>query len=96
MPGNEQQAPDDLNGIHRQATLTSTVPENGDQNPYAIVVAPVSAGAVQKDDVLVTNLSLNVAAYTSVSLRTVDGPWADQVKLHTVSKIKKRIPSVQH
>ena len=46
------------------------------------------------DDVLVTNLSLNVAAFTSQSLRTVDGPWADQVKVHTVSKIKKRIPSV--
>jgi sugar lactone lactonase YvrE len=46
------------------------------------------------EDVLVTNLSANIAAATSQSLRTVDGPWADQVKLHTVSKIKKRLPSV--
>jgi hypothetical protein len=46
------------------------------------------------DDVLVTNLSVNVAAVAGQSMRTVDGPWADQVKLHTVSKIKKRIPSV--
>ncbi len=46
------------------------------------------------DDVLVTNLSFNVAAFTSQSLRTVDGPWADRVKVHTISKIKKRIPSV--
>jgi sugar lactone lactonase YvrE len=46
------------------------------------------------DDVLVTNLSLDVGAVTSPSLRTVDGPWAAAVKLHTVSKIKKRIPSV--
>lgn len=46
-----------LESIHRQVTLTSTVPENGDQNPYAIVVAPVSAGSVQKDDVLVTNFN---------------------------------------
>jgi sugar lactone lactonase YvrE len=46
------------------------------------------------DDVLVTNLSLDVGAVTSPSLRTVDGPWADQVKLHTVSRIKKRIPSI--
>ena len=45
------------------------------------------------DDVLVTNLSANIAA-VGPTLRTVDGPWADQVKLHTVSKIKKRIPSV--
>jgi hypothetical protein len=46
-----------LDGIHRQTTLVSTVPDNGDQNPYAIVVAPVSAGSVQKDDVLVTNFN---------------------------------------
>jgi DNA-binding beta-propeller fold protein YncE len=46
------------------------------------------------DDVLVTNLSLNMAKFTSPSLPTINGPWADQVKLHTVSKIKKRIPSV--
>jgi hypothetical protein len=46
-----------LDRIHRQATLISTVPDNGDQNPYAIVVAPVSAGSVQKDDVLVTNFN---------------------------------------
>ncbi len=46
-----------LDGIRRQTTLTTTVPGNGDQNPYAIVVAPVSAGLVQKDDVLVTNFN---------------------------------------
>jgi hypothetical protein len=46
-----------LDGIHRQTTLVSTVPENGDQNPYAIVVAPASAGSIQKDDVLITNFN---------------------------------------
>jgi DNA-binding beta-propeller fold protein YncE len=46
------------------------------------------------DDVLVTNLSLDVGSVTSGNLRTIDGPWAAAVKLHTVSKIKKRIPSV--
>jgi sugar lactone lactonase YvrE len=46
------------------------------------------------DDVLVTNLSLNMAKFTSPSYPTINGPWADEVKLHTVSKIKKRIPSV--
>ena len=45
------------------------------------------------DDVLVTNLSLDVGL-ASRNLRTVDGPWAAEVKLHTVSKIKKRIPKV--
>jgi sugar lactone lactonase YvrE len=46
------------------------------------------------DDVLVTNLSLNMANHTSANLRTINGPWADEVKLHTVSKIKKRIPGL--
>jgi hypothetical protein len=45
-------------------------------------------------DVLVTNLSANIAALGPRSMRTVDGPWADQVKLHTISKIKKQIPKV--
>ena len=43
--------------IRRQSILGSTVPDNGDQNPYAIVVAPVSAGTIQKDDVLVSNFN---------------------------------------
>ncbi len=46
-----------LETVHRHVTLTSTVPENGDQNPYAIVVAPISAGKVQKDDVLIDNFN---------------------------------------
>jgi len=37
--------------------LTSTVPENGDQNPYALIVAPVTAGTVMKNDVLVDNFN---------------------------------------
>ncbi len=46
-----------LEGIKRHSILGSTVPENGDQNPYAIVVAPVSAGKIVKDDVLITNFN---------------------------------------
>jgi sugar lactone lactonase YvrE len=50
--------------------------------------------AFHGDDVLVTNLSLDVGSMISGNLRTIDGPWAAAVKLHTVSKIKKRIPTV--
>ena len=46
-----------LTHIHRHTTLTSTVPDNGDLNPYAIIVAPVSAGRVQQGDVLVDNFN---------------------------------------
>ncbi|MTJ83511.1 MAG: hypothetical protein F8N37_21200 [Telmatospirillum sp.] len=46
-----------LETIHRHVTLTSTIPDNADLNPYAVVVAPVSAGRIQKDDVLVDNFN---------------------------------------
>src|SRR4051812_18820553 len=46
-----------LETVKRHSIVTSTVPSNGDQNPYAIVVAPVSAGKIQKDDVLVDNFN---------------------------------------
>jgi sugar lactone lactonase YvrE len=57
------------------------------------------------DDVLVTNLSLDVTtaisqlsdelgleALAGMNLRTIDGTWARQVKVHTISKIKMRLP----
>lgn len=43
--------------IHQQTTLTSTVPANGDLNPYAIAVAPVSVGKIKQGDVLVDNFN---------------------------------------
>ncbi|HUB68057.1 MAG TPA: hypothetical protein VL981_11290 [Candidatus Methylacidiphilales bacterium] len=43
--------------IHRHITLASTVPDNGDLNPYAVIVAPVSAGKIQQGDVLVDNFN---------------------------------------
>ena len=46
-----------LETIHRHTTLINTVPENGDQNPYAIAVAPVSSGTVEAGDVLVGNFN---------------------------------------
>ncbi len=46
-----------LETIHRHTTLSSTVTDNGDLNPYAVVVAPASAGKVMQDDVLVDNFN---------------------------------------
>jgi hypothetical protein len=46
-----------LETIHKHMLQTSTVTDNGDLNPYAVVVAPVSAGKIQKDDVLVDNFN---------------------------------------
>jgi hypothetical protein len=46
-----------LETIHRHITLASTVADNGDLNPYALIVAPVSAGKIQQGDVLVDNFN---------------------------------------
>jgi hypothetical protein len=46
-----------LETIHRHATQTSTIVDNGDLNPYAVVIAPVSAGTIREGDVLVDNFN---------------------------------------
>lgn len=57
--------------IHRHTTLTSTVTYDGNMNPYAVVVAPVSAGKVSKGDVLVTNFN-NVSNLQGTGFTIVD------------------------
>ena len=46
-----------LETLKHHETLINTVPDNGDQNPDAVVVAPVSAGTVKQGDVLVGNFN---------------------------------------
>jgi hypothetical protein len=46
-----------LETVHHHVTLTSSVTDNGDLNPYAVVVAPVTAGKIRKDDVLIDNFN---------------------------------------
>jgi hypothetical protein len=46
-----------LQGFKRLSTIASTVPDNGDINPYAVFVAPVSSGIIQKGDVIVDNFN---------------------------------------
>jgi DNA-binding beta-propeller fold protein YncE len=60
-----------LETIHRHSTLTSTVPGNGDLNPYAVVVAPVSAGAIHQNDVLVDNFN-NISNLQGTGTTIVD------------------------
>ncbi len=60
-----------LEAVHRHVTLTSTVPDNGDLNPYAIVVAPASVGAIQKDDVLIDNFN-NISNLQGAGTTIVD------------------------
>jgi hypothetical protein len=48
-----------LAALKSHKLLASTIPANGDQNPYALVVAPVTAGPIRKDDVLIDNFNDN-------------------------------------
>lgn len=50
-------APGFLSTLKKNTTLGSTIPSNGDVNPYALFVAPVSAGKLSKGDVLVDNFN---------------------------------------
>lgn len=46
-----------LQNLHRHTLVTPTIARNGDQNPYAIVVSPIDAGTLHKNDVLITNFN---------------------------------------
>ena len=46
-----------LENIHKHITLASTAIANGDLNPYALVVAPVSSGTIHKGDILISNFN---------------------------------------
>jgi hypothetical protein len=46
-----------LAGVKHHHLAASTIPGNGDLNPYAMVVAPVSIGALQANDLLVDNFN---------------------------------------
>lgn len=46
-----------LSGIKGHHLATSTVPENGDQNPYAMASVPESNGTLKENDILVGNFN---------------------------------------
>ena len=69
-----------LEHIKHHSTLSSMVTANGDQNPYALVVAPVTAGTVQKDDVLIDNFN-DISNLQGLGTTIVDyNPATGQVK----------------
>jgi len=79
-----------LETIHRHVTLTSSVTDNGDLNPYAVVVAPVSAGTIQKDDVLVDNFN-NLSNLQGTGTTIIDyRPSTKQTTLF--AKLPQKLP----
>jgi hypothetical protein len=49
--------PSFLSGEHHAITLTSTVPSNGDVNPYGVALVPVTMGTLVENNVLVSNFN---------------------------------------
>jgi hypothetical protein len=80
-----------LETIHRHSVVTSTIAPNGDQNPYAVIVAPVSAGNVQKNDVLITNFN-NAANLQGLGTTIVDFNPGTR-KLSTLATIPRHLAS---
>lgn len=48
-----------IGGFSKVKTIASTVPSNGDQNPYGTVVVPASVGDLVQGDILVSNFNNN-------------------------------------
>ena len=73
MPGTTRAAgaPGLLGDIHRHVTRTTTVTNNGDLNPYAVIIAPVSAGKIQQGDVLVDNFN-NISNLQGTGTTVID------------------------
>jgi hypothetical protein len=46
-----------IGGLHTKSTIASTVPANGDVNPYGVAVVRQSEGAEVKGDVLISNFN---------------------------------------
>jgi hypothetical protein len=79
-----------LETVHKHVTLASTVTDNGDLNPYAIVIAPVTSGRIQKDDVLVDNFN-NISNLQGTGTTIVDyRPSTKQTLLF--AKLPQKLP----
>jgi hypothetical protein len=80
-----------LETIHKHVTQTSTVTDNGDLNPYAVVVAPVSVGKIRQGDVLVDNFN-NVSNLQGTGTTIVDYNPATK-KTTLFAKLPQNLPA---
>ncbi len=80
-----------LETIHKHTTLSTTAIANGDLNPYAVVVAPVSSGKIQKDDVLIDNFN-DISNLQGTGTTIIDyNPASKQISLF--AKVPKSLPN---
>jgi hypothetical protein len=74
--------------FHKHILLASTVTENGDLNPYAIVVAPISSGRIKADDVLIDNFN-NISNLQGTGTTIIDYSPASR-KTTLIAKLPQR------
>jgi hypothetical protein len=77
-----------LETIHHHVTLTSTISDSGDLNPYAIIVAPVSSGRIHQGDVLIDNFN-NLSNLQGTGTTIVDFNPTTK-KVFTFAKLPQR------
>jgi hypothetical protein len=79
-----------LQNIHHHVTRASTVATNGDTNPYAIVIAPVSAGRIQIGDILIDNFN-NLSNLQGMGTTIVDfNPSTRQTSV--IAQLPRNLP----
>jgi hypothetical protein len=57
LPAHAARAQSDLQSFRRLSSVASTIPDNGDLNPYAVFVAPASSGKFEAGDIIVDNFN---------------------------------------
>src|SRR5579863_4910190 len=57
LPGGAGAASSFIGAFNHNATIASTVPSNGDVNPYGVAVVPATTGKLVKNHILVSNFN---------------------------------------
>jgi len=79
-----------LESLRRHVMRASTVAENGDTNPYAVIIAPVSAGKIHQGDVLVDNFN-NLSNLQGTGTTIVDFNPSTK-KMTLIAKLPQHLP----
>lgn len=79
-----------LETVRRHHMRTSTVADNGDLNPYAVIIAPVSAGRIHQGDVLIDNFN-NISNLQGTGTTIIDYDPSTR-KTSVIAKLPQRLP----
>jgi hypothetical protein len=70
-----------IGGLNQTKVIASTIPKNGDVNPYGVAVVPRTTGNLHKGDVLVSNFNDNTNAQGTGTTIVEVNPQDHQAKL---------------